>query len=405
MKFRKFEILFSLFLFITYKFLPAEIIWAVALLYIIFVYLTKPIKVLNSSMGIGIGVWIIYISFSLFNISQSPKLNDILRDIFLLSSVPIFFFFGSLLQSLNKRNLSNYHLILLLSFYSVIFHLYNIFNASISFVSIDDFRFELGRSSLIEVFGFCLMLIIILRRPIFGQDFKNIYLYIAIFFLTISIVFYFSRTMYISIIVMTLFSFGILKINLKSVLIFFSLLLIFYNIIEEVNSFNFKNELLTKFTKIYSELFSYKVHQFDFRDINTKWRSYETFKALELFSNSSWIEKFLGHGLGYRLRLDTSIQLGQFEYQSIPTFHNGFIYVLLKFGVLGLFLFILFIQKLINNKKLKNNINTHRFFLGMTIAILFATISSGGFFNPAFSLSIITLGSQFGQRNLSKTYV
>jgi hypothetical protein len=72
------------------------------------------------------------------------------------------------------------------------------------------------------------------------------------------------------------------------------------------------------------------------RDLNTYWRSYESFRALESIEHSGSLALVVGQGLGARLDLGLYQFLDGEYRRTVPILHNGFLYLLLKCGLFGL---------------------------------------------------------------------
>ena len=78
-------------------------------------------------------------------------------------------------------------------------------------------------------------------------------------------------------------------------------------------------------------------------DINTNWRGYETSRALESWTQAGLAKQVFGQGFG------AQVDLGLFQNLStdsraavrfIPIFHNGYAYLLVKTGIVGVLLYL-----------------------------------------------------------------
>ncbi|MBD3816214.1 MAG: hypothetical protein IE913_07150 [Halothiobacillus sp.] len=89
--------------------------------------------------------------------------------------------------------------------------------------------------------------------------------------------------------------------------------------------------------------------RYSLREINTHWRGFETFLAFKyVFSlHGPWF--LWGTGLGDRVPLGFMFNLGGEDVTSIPIFHNGFSLLMVRSGLLGLFLFVMGNFKLIKD--------------------------------------------------------
>ena len=83
------------------------------------------------------------------------------------------------------------------------------------------------------------------------------------------------------------------------------------------------------------------------QNINSNWRAVESAVALSAILNGSFFEILFGKGMGFRLPLGFEMTLANVEFDSIPILHNGYLYILLKYGVIGLFLWFKFLRSLL----------------------------------------------------------
>jgi hypothetical protein len=78
-------------------------------------------------------------------------------------------------------------------------------------------------------------------------------------------------------------------------------------------------------------------------DISANWRGFEAYKAFEMWQSSSLGEKIFGQGLGTLIDIGFYFDLGgDYSVRYLPILHNAYFTVLVKFGVLGLLLFLIF---------------------------------------------------------------
>lgn len=75
-------------------------------------------------------------------------------------------------------------------------------------------------------------------------------------------------------------------------------------------------------------------------DVNTRWRAYEALMGLKTYLQGNPIQFIVGQGLGTQVDLGMVMPLGDADMQYIPILHNGYVYLLVKTGVLGLLLFL-----------------------------------------------------------------
>lgn len=80
-------------------------------------------------------------------------------------------------------------------------------------------------------------------------------------------------------------------------------------------------------------------------DMGTSYRAYEIFAAYTEFSKYSLINQLFGGGFGALVPLDFPLTVGGNEYSEIPWMHNGYLYILVKSGLLGMLCYFIFLIK------------------------------------------------------------
>ena len=91
---------------------------------------------------------------------------------------------------------------------------------------------------------------------------------------------------------------------------------------------------IDKLAQIPQEL---KVTSYDtFEDINVHWRGYETYRALLTYMSGGMRGYLLGGGFGTNVDLGFVMTLADEEFSEIPILHNGYMYLLVKTGAVGL---------------------------------------------------------------------
>jgi hypothetical protein len=85
------------------------------------------------------------------------------------------------------------------------------------------------------------------------------------------------------------------------------------------------------------------VHSYEtYQDINANWRGFEASRAAKTYADFSDTEKLFGGGFGTTVDLGFAMKLLVDYFQFIPVLHNGYMELLVKTGLLGLSLFIVF---------------------------------------------------------------
>jgi hypothetical protein len=92
-----------------------------------------------------------------------------------------------------------------------------------------------------------------------------------------------------------------------------------------------------------------ELHPYDtFKDINDNWRGFEAYRALQTYKRLPFAEKVVGGGFGTMVDIGFAMLLGgDTPMQELPLLHNGYMYLLVKTGVVGLLLFMVFIAQLV----------------------------------------------------------
>ena len=134
----------------------------------------------------------------------------------------------------------------------------------------------------------------------------------------------------------------------------------------------------------------------DAADINQNWRGFETLMGLRTYLDGSADQLILGHGFGELVNLGISIQLGDELFDRIPILHNGYVYLLVKVGLLGASLYSLWIVNLIiGGFRGARGANCHakeagQVCMSIGIYLLASTMVVSGIFNKLDGL-VITL--------------
>lgn len=136
------------------------------------------------------------------------------------------------------------------------------------------------------------------------------------------------------------------------------------------------------------------------QNINSNWRAVESAVALSAFINGSFFEILFGRGIGYSLPLGFEMSLAGVEFDSIPILHNGYLFILLKYGILGLYLWYKFLSSLVLKKGDPTLVTISRscFFI-----ILLTQIVSGGVlqYQGLIFLLIMAACSTLNSKNVS----
>lgn len=231
---------------------------------------------------------------------------------------------------------------------------------------------------------------------------KRFLIYLII--LGLSSFFYLARTNFIQFVILFFALKEWLKLTPKSIGICFSVFVVLLLSYFAIYQYNPKrngssfDEFLYKVKLIPIEAFATKINRDDWKDFHDHYRSYENVRTIE---QMSYHQSFLfGEGIGSQIDLKQEVYLGDMYLRKISILHNGYMTVLLKSGIFGLFFLIgsimfLFIKFSFINK-VDRNINL--FFLGTGIFLIISYWVFMGFYNLLDSKSVL-IGFLFAYKN------
>ena len=222
--------------------------------------------------------------------------------------------------------------------------------------------------------------------------------------MALSSFFYLARTNFIQMVVLSLALKGFFILNKKSIIIVLGTLFLalsgyaavyYYNPVRNGKGLD---EFLYKIKMIPAEAFSTKINRHDWKDFNDNYRSYENIRTLEQLSRQENL--WFGQGLGSKVNLKQKIYLGDMQLQYISILHNGYMTVLLKAGLAGLFIylisiFLLFKNSFVENKKLQL---LNRLFIGTGVFLIISNWVFMGFYNPVDTKTLL-IGFLFAYKN------
>ncbi len=342
---KKYQALFWLITLLIIQFSIFELHFGIYFLLSLFCFSTISKNVINI---ISYAVIILFIAgFS--SIFQKPTLYDFIKD-FAYFTKPIIALVAGYLLAKKIVDFSSFLkvFIYVVSLLSII-HITTIFlNTDLFSVSITKIRTVGGISNLSEVIA--LTIIIASYRIQFLDVFKNKLLkkvILSIIFLSFFL--YFSRTMFVSLGLFLLAIFGYLKITSKGLKYGFlalSAFLLFYVYLFNANLERDKPGLesfLYKLKIAPSEIFTplRTVDPNNHAYLWDHWRAYEATLAIDQINTPATF--LIGKGLGALVDLKFKVYLGDSEMRYIPILHNGFVLVFFKTGIIGFFIYLLFL--------------------------------------------------------------
>jgi len=276
-------------------------------------------------------------------------------------------------------------------------------------VSVSTLRYVGGKSNLIEFFG---LVFLLSREKLKLYFLSNNLVRFGVLMLAISFIFYFSRTQLVAVIIFIFCIYGYTKLSSKSLIIGFWVIvsIITFFIILNSISLNRNSEGVEKFfykLKVApTEIFKSDINIKNHAELWDRWRGYEAKKAIEQVNEKGAFAIFFGSGIGSLVDLEIDYSIPGIDKKQIPIIHNGYIFVYFKAGLLGVFLYLLFITKLymktysksVNNKRLEviNNL-----ICGFAFYLFFTTLIITGIYNVNSIIPFI-LGFFLGLNHLIK---
>jgi hypothetical protein len=135
-------------------------------------------------------------------------------------------------------------------------------------------------------------------------------------------------------------------------------------------------------------------------DIHMNWRGYEAFRAMQTYFAGSTLERFVGLGHGALVDLKLSIKLIPDEppFRHMAVLHNGYAYLLVKTGLVGVALYLLFLARLaISGSRLRHEADpatvlAGRMVIGLAIAIAAMTTTGNGVLQTGMNEVVIAMG-------------
>lgn len=320
-------------------------------------------------------------------------LYNIIKDIFHFSRPLIAIFLGYLIY----KRINNFKLfiktIVIIGFISSLIHFFIILFINKGFENVHSLR-ENTKDNILELFA--LFFFIFYKKFQKEELFQNkLFKKIVLFSLILSNILYFSRTMILMSIVLLLTVYGYTTITKNSVRVFGFLLVTLiglYVFLFTVNIQRNKNGLesfLYKLKVAPEEVFKTKINREDHSDLWDHWRGYEAKRAIELLKEKPI---GLGFGLGYgslvNLKFYAPLSNDDKGMKYISELHNGYIFLLYKTGVFGLFLYLFFLFRLYKKIYIKRSFE-NVFISGIALSIMIASLVIGSIFNGNPTMMIL----------------
>lgn len=311
----------------------------------------------------------------------------------------IFFFkpiLGIVLGYLYARKIDNTayfaKVIVYLGLVCAIIHL-SIILISTDLRSISSMRL-ITKDNFIECFS---LVFLLFYRYFFKKTFTNNRLYSTIIFciLSFSIFLYFSRLMFIIIILVSLGALGLTRLNKFNMTIIIALSLsvigLFYYLNNTPINRNAKgfDGFLYKIKMSQSEIYKSKVRINDHAKLWDHWRAYEALRSIQLIESKPETIIF-GNGFGslINLKFNAPLDSSKKGMKYISHTHNGYTFILYKLGIFALLAYLFLIFRLYWVAQ-KNNTFEAKFISVLAIIYFFTTLTITGIYNQGDNMIII----------------
>lgn len=139
-------------------------------------------------------------------------------------------------------------------------------------------------------------------------------------------------------------------------------------------------------------------------DVYKYYRAYETKQAIETYLSGHELQLLFGHGFEKKVDLKSYVELAGSDWKNVPIIHNGYAYLLLRTGIFGMLLYMIFFLKLINivfkNKDFKF---FNLLIIGCMLALLMSNYVITSFFTTEMSFAWMLIGALYIQIEKEKT--
>lgn len=247
-------------------------------------------------------------------------------------------------------------------------------------------------------------LVILVFKKQLNLNFSSKKSTIFLIILAISSFFYLARTNFIQFVILVIALKGFFVLNLRAIKVIvttITLVIVGYTAIcyyNPVRNGKGIDEFLYKIKMSPAEAFSTRINRDDWKQFNDNYRSYENIRTVQQLSNNNTL--FFGEGIGSQVDLKQKVFLGDMELRFISFLHNGFMTVLLKSGLLGLFIYLMSISFFFKRDKSPNQSlkNIHYLFIGTGVFLIVSNWVFTGFYNLIDTKSLI-IGFLFAYKN------
>lgn len=368
-------------------FLPFKLYWLYHLLILLFVIIENkgiartryyPLLLFFIFPIIWGFIYSAYLSDSIYSISQS---------FYYLLIPPIFVAIGMQYgKTISKENILRY-VVYSGTAGTIVYIVYGLIILGISnFTGIESIRNVIIWGAIMSVFSVIILLFSSQEKIDIVK--KETHKHFLLFINSAGVLLTASRTYYLIFLVLLLLF--LLNYHRRWFLIFSVALIIIFIQLLNIETNNF---FIIKIQNSFVELFE-DTQYAGYNTANEYYRSYESTMAFDTYKTGNDIEFIFGHGLEKQVDLKQYILLGEIFRKEIPITHNGYPYMLIRFGILGVISYFFFFLRtfFIGFRKRKFKF-FHILSIGISLSLIMSNYVIYGFFNLEIAMIWALLGA------------
>lgn len=394
-------------------FVPAGIISTSMLAFVVF-FLVDPYAKQRSPLFPGIGFFILIVLAGVMG-SAGKAPYDVAKDVWYVGNPALTILFGYLMVKRMDGLLSILRAFVVAAIIVSIVHVFRfILNPSYFNESLSDIRDQVSTGYLITAVGIGIVVGDLRYR--LGVLPTRLASWSVMVLCLLSVTLSFSRTLWVSVLTVAFAALIIdnLRVALRIATVTVVVIIItiaatglYQSGIETDTNFTF-------FEKIIYSLRELQVSEYtEISDINRNWRGFETYRALQTYASGSPTSYLFGKGFGTNVDLGFTITLADVEFDRIPILHNGYMYLLVKTGAMGLATYLLYLLLTLRTGMQLSRLHEAEaricgfLLVALTLIILETTLVISGMFNKSWVYpATLFLGMLMGYAEsiLSKVY-
>ncbi len=338
----------SIFLFIVLSttFLPPEVVSLIVLLSVAAFFVFSKLKIRKRLVSFILPLLFLIAAGSVWAYSNVPY--NVFKDYWYAGKPVLEIVAGYTLASKIDDVRIIFRLIIIAAVITVLFHFSKfVLDPSLFTMPVRELRDEAGRGYIITVIAIS-TIVACRKHGIRLYDGRVPLAAAAVVLCMLSLLLSFSRTFWISQAIMLLSIYGAFSLrNVKKIALLIVLVATLIGFLlttpEKVQTgpdATFRGKMAYSMKELMIKEYVHK------KDIAQNWRGFESYLALKTYLEGNFAQYVTGRGFGTMVDLGFYIKLGEGRpMRYIDTLHNGYMYILIKTGILGLSLYFYFFIK------------------------------------------------------------